>query len=168
MLWHNHCIDLWVTNYLDKANLCCLCYIAHVRLSENEPCVLPDYSVVASRHSSAPGRVTSYWKSSVVAYKPNSLAIGSSLCFSYSTNSQGTKNSSTKYSSIKCSSTNFNGLNSLITFQVQEFKLQAQETKFQAQAFQVSSTSFKFKTEKRFYITLTLKRGQRPKSFSQP
>ena len=32
--------------------------------------------------------------------------------------------------------------------QVQEFKLQAQESKFQAQVFQVSSTSFKFKTEK--------------------
>ena len=77
-------------------------------------------------------------------------------------NSQGTKNSSTKYSSIKCSSTKFNSLNSLITLEVQEFKLQAQEPKFQAQAFQVSSTSFKFKTEKRFYITLTLKRGQRP------
>ena len=83
-------------------------------------------------------------------------------------NSQGTKNSSTKYSSIKCSSTNFNSLNSLITLQVQEFKLQAQEPKFQAQAFQVSSTSFKFKTEERFNITLTLKRAQSPKSFHNP
>ena len=40
-------------------------------------------------------------------------------------------------------------LNSLVTLQVQEFKLQAQESKFQAQEVQVSSTSFKLKTEKR-------------------
>ena len=40
-------------------------------------------------------------------------------------------------------------LNGLTILQVQEFKLQAQESKFQAQVYQVSSTSFKFKTEKR-------------------
>ena len=84
------------------------------------------------------------------------------FCFSHSMNSQGTKNSSTKCSSIKCSSTKFNSLNSLITLQVQEFKLQAQESKFQAQVFQVSSTSFKFKTEKRLKSpipSILLKRG---------
>ena len=66
------------------------------------------------------------------------------------------------------SSTNFNSLNSLITLQVQEFKLQAQELKFQVQAFQVSSSRFKFKTEKRFYITLTLKEAKGPKVFHNP
>ena len=46
----------WHQIVLDQANLCYLCYIAHTRLSENEPCILPDYSVLASRHSSALGR----------------------------------------------------------------------------------------------------------------
>ena len=80
------------------------------------------------------------------------------------------RNQEFKYQVFKyqVSSTNFNSLNSLITLQVQEFKLQAPEPKFQVQAFQVSSTGFKIKTEKRFYITLTLKRGQRPKSFHNP
>ena len=81
------------------------------------------------------------------------------------------RNQEFKYQAFKnqVSSTNFNSLNSLITLQVQEFKLQAQELKFQAQAFQVSSSSFKSKTEKRFYITLTLKKEAKgPKVFHNP
>ena len=57
------CFDITIAltvNCLDQANLCYLCYIAHTCLSENEPCVLPDYSVLSSRHPSALGRVTSY------------------------------------------------------------------------------------------------------------
>ena len=117
-------------------------------------------------------------KNSVLACKPNLLtpgSVGHQICsfrfFSllFPLDDQP-RNQEFKYQAFKnqVSSTNFNSLNSLITLQVQEFKLQAQEHKFQAQAFQVSSPSFKSKTEKRFYITLTLKRGQRPKSFSQP
>ena len=114
----------------------------------------------------------------MLACKPNLLTPGSvqhqicsfrffSLLFPLD---EQPRNQEFKYQAFKyqVSSTNFNSLNSLITLQVQEFKLQAQELKFQAQAFQVSSSSFKFKTEKRFYITLTLKRGQRPKSFHNP
>ena len=53
-------------------------------------------------------------------------------------------------------------INSLITLQVEEFKQQAQESKFHAQEVQVSSTSFKFKTEKRLKSpipSILLKRG---------
>ena len=49
----------WHQIVLDQANFCYLCYIAHTCLSENKLCVLPDFSVLASRHSFAFGRVTS-------------------------------------------------------------------------------------------------------------